>query len=45
MISFFLKDDALVLFICLELAHGKTTSHGKIIRVGALCVNRLSIDR
>ena len=39
MISFFLKDDALVFFICLELAHGKITCLSKIIRVGALCVN------
>jgi len=39
MISLFLKDDALVLFNCLELAHGKKTCLGKIIQVGALCVN------
>ena len=45
MISLFLKGDALVLFICLELAHGKTTYHNKIIWVGALCVNWLSIDK
>ena len=30
MISSFLKDDALVLFICLELAHDKTTCLSKI---------------
>jgi len=39
MISLFLKDDALVLFICLELAHGRTICLGKIIQVSALCVN------
>jgi len=39
MISLLLKDYALVLFICLELAHGRMTCLGKIIRVGALCVN------
>ena len=39
MISLFLKDGALVLFICLELTHDKTTYLGKIIRVGALCVS------
>jgi len=39
MISLFLKDDALVLFICLELAHDKTTCLRKMIRVGAFCVN------
>jgi len=39
MISLFLKDDALVLFICLDLAHGKMICLSKIIRVGALCVN------
>jgi len=39
MISLILKGDALVLFICLQLAHGKTTCHGKIIRVEAVCVN------
>jgi len=31
MISFFLKDDALVLFIFLELPHDKTTCVDKII--------------
>jgi len=39
MISFLLKDYALVLFICLEIAHDKTTCLGKIIRIGALGVN------
>ena len=39
MISLLLKDDALDLFIYLELAYSKTTCLGKIIRVGALCVN------
>jgi len=39
MISLFLKDDALVLFICLELEHGKMTCHSKIILIGTLCVN------
>jgi len=31
MINFFSKDGALVLFICLELAHDKTTCPGKIL--------------